>query len=547
MRRRVHTGFIKRAAALVLCCAMAMLSACGKEPETAQLQEGEELTIAVTELPDTLNPLYASSRLAEEFFLLVYDPLWRIDANGEPVACLAEDYSLSSDQLTWTIRLRRDATFSDGVPVTSADVKYTFETMMINSQIYDPCFDGVSTIRCPDDYTVVITTDYVKGDMRLNPVPILPMHIWSDQSDLRSFENDQLIGSGPFVCQMVDTGPQETSWTFQARSNYFGGAAQVGSVKFIYYSTETFAARALSSGEVDGAFGLSDVQLTTLQGVPGVRLIQSYLPSSEIWGVAFNTRRQYFANAPMRLMVEYCTDRAWMLSMSSGEAGMTGSVWAAPGTSYFNGTVNLRGMSAADAQNICYTAGYYDQDQNGMLENIVTGDPLVLNLYTSSQDSWSSTAATILIDGLKAIGVDVKLKVVDGPVTGSCTPKGDWDMCMLSWRGNANPVLAAQRFCAAQNSLTGWSSDAYQAAYEQLCTATDPIAVQNAAYQLQQIVYDECPYLVLIYHSDIQAVRDDGWTGFEDVLTAAGGVFGIGSVDAYMKIAPAAPDAAEEQ
>lgn len=540
MRQRVHTGYLKRAAALLLCAATAFVSACSKEPEAAELrQEGEELSIAVTEMPDTLNPLYATSRLAEEFFLLVYDPLWRIDANGEPVPCLAEDYSLSSDQLTWTIRLREDATFSDGVRVTSADVKYTFETMMINSQTYDPCFDGVSAIRCPDDYTVVITTDYVKGDMRLNPVPILPKHIWNDQADLRSFDNEEMIGSGPFVRQVVDAGPQETSWIFQTRSNYFEGAARMRSVRFVYYSTETIAARAISSGEVDAAFGLSDVQMTTLEGVPGVRLIQSYLSGSEVWGVAFNTRRQYFANASMRLMVEYCTDRAWMLSMTSGAAGMTGSVWASPGTKYFNGAVNVRGMSQSDALNICYTAGYYDQDQSGTLKNLVTGDPLALNLYTSSQDSWSSTAATILMEGLQAIGVQVNLKVVDGSVTSACTPKGDWDMCMLSWRGSANPVLAAKRFCAAQNSLTGWSSDAYESVYDQLCTATDEIAAQNAAYQLQQIVYDECPYLVLIYHSDIQAIRDDRWTGFEDILTASGGVFGIGSVDAYMNITPA--------
>ncbi len=539
MKRRIHNEYLRRAAALLLCGALVCLSGCHKEPEVAEVQAGEELSIAVTDMPDSLNPLYATSRLAEEFFLLVYDPLWRIDANGQPVSCLAEDYSLSSDQLTWTIRLRKDVSFSDGVPLTSADVKYTYETMMVNSQIFDPCFDGVREIRCPDDYTVVITTDYVKGDMLLNPVPILPRHIWIEQSDLRSFTNDELIGSGPFLRQMVDTGPQETSWIFQARSNYFGGAPALGSVRFVFYSTETIAGRALSSGEVDAAFGLSDVQLTTLEGVPGVRLIQSYLPGSDVWGVAFNTRRPYFSTAPMRIMVEYCTDRAWMLSMSSGEAGMTGSVWASPGASYFNGNVNIRGMNPMDAQSICYTAGYYDQDQDGMLEDMVTGDPLVLNLYTSSQDSWSSTAATILMDGLAAIGVDVDLKVVDGPVTSACTPKGNWDMCMLSWRGSVNPVLAAKRFCAAQNSLTGWSSDAYEETYRQLCVATDDMAKQNAAYQLQQIVYDESPYMVLIYHSDIQAIRDDLWTGFDEILEASGGVFGIGSVDAYMCIKPA--------
>lgn len=540
MRAGTLRNYIKKTAALALGGALLFLSACGSEPEKAVLQDGAEMTIAVTEMADTLNPLYADSRLAQEFFLLVYDPLWRIDANGDPVNCLAEDYSLSSDQLTWTIRLRKGVTFSDGVPVTSADVKYTYETMMINSQNYDPCFDGISDIRCPDDYTLVITTDYVKSDMRDNPVPILPRHIWSAQADLRSFDNSEMIGSGPFVRDMVETGPQEISWTFRARANYFDGAAKLGSVRFLYYSTETVAGRAVSSGEVDGAMGLSDVQLTTLEGVPGVRLIQAYLPGSDIWGVAFNTRKGVFTSANMRVMVEYCTDRAWMLSMSSGDAGMIGSVWAGPGTDYFNSTVNLRGMSPSDALNVCYSEGYYDRDEDGKLENIVTGDPLVLSLYTSSQDSWSSTAATILKEGLEAIGAQVDIKVVDGPVTGTCTPKANWDMCMLSWRGDANPVLAARRFRAANNSLTGWYSEAYESTYEQLCTAADEMAAQNAAYQLQQIVYDECPYMVLIYHSDIQALRDDSWTGYEDILTAAGGLFGIGSVDAYMAFEPVA-------
>lgn len=87
MRAVTLRNYIKKTAALALGGALLFLSACGSEPEKAVLQDGAEMTIAVTEMADTLNPLYADSRLAQEFFLLVYDPLWRIDANGEPVNC----------------------------------------------------------------------------------------------------------------------------------------------------------------------------------------------------------------------------------------------------------------------------------------------------------------------------------------------------------------------------------------------------------------------------------------------------------------------------
>ena len=72
-----------------------------------------------------------------------------------------------------------------------------------------------------------------------------------------------------------------------------------------------------------------------------------------------------------------------------------------------------------------------------------------------------------------------------------------------------------------------------------LQVALDRNDVRDLAGQLQQIVYDECPYLILGYHSDIQAIREDVWTGYDEVLSAAGGLFCNGSADAYMTLTPA--------
>ncbi len=534
--------YARRALALLLGCALLFLTACHSDgPKDIKLREGESFTVAVAEEPDSLNPLTATSETAKEFFLLAYDPLWRLDAEGKPVACLAEDYSLSSDSLTWTIRLRQDAYFSDGVQVTSADVRYTYETMMVSSPVYDPCFDGISDIRCPDSFTVVITTDYVKGDMRINPVPILPRHIWGELSgDLSAFENEKMIGSGPFVLQAASDDPQDISWTFRARADHFMGESTLGSVRFVYYGSENGAGRAVSMGDADAAIGMTDVQLTTLQGVPGVRLVQSYLPTSEIRAIAFNTRKGVFTDQAMRQMIEYCCDRSWMLSMSSGDGGMTGSAWASPGASYFYNIVNLRPFDVSMGEGILFSSGYGDVDQDGKMEDIVTGDKLTFKLVTSSQDDWSSTAGTVLSEALASIGVSLNWQTTDGDVQDICLPKGDWDMCMLSWRGSANPVLAARNFRTSVNSLTGWNSESFMNAYAQLCSATDEISVQNTTIQLQQIFYDECPYVILAYHSDIQAIRIDRWSGYEDVLEKAGGLFGIGSIEAYMTIRPGA-------
>ena len=144
----------------------------------------------------------------------------------------------------------------------------------------------------------------------------------------------------------------------------------------------------------------------------------------------------------------------------------------------------------------------------------------------------------MLEDALNQIGVQLEWHTTDGSVQSVCTPKAEWDMCMLSWRGSANPVLAARNFRTANNSLTGWNSEAYMNAFTQLQVATDDVSMKNMASQLQQVFYDECPYVILAYHSDIQAIRDDRWTGFDDILAQAGGLFGIGCLDTYMSIAP---------
>ncbi len=534
--------FFRRAAACLLAgILLLILSGCRQEEaEQAVLQEnGSTFRIGVEEMPDSLNPFKASSRMSEEFFLLAYDPLWRINASGEPENCLVDSWNLSSDQLTWTIRIRKDVTFSDGTPLTAEDVKFTYDELVRGDTAYRHYFDGINAIRCPDSYTLIISTAYVKGDMQYMPVPILPSNIWGQWSGKMSeYDNGEMIGSGPFVLKEVQSGPLEYSWLFGARTNYFAGSPHLGEVKFIYYATATGASRAVSAGEpeVDAAVGLTDVQMATLEEVPGLVRAQAYLPGSQIWAIAFNTRSGVFQDVGMRQAVEYCTDRQSIVSMVAGESAMPGYSWCSPGVDYYQEVSGPREYNQSAALAVFNSLGYVDMDQDGDLEHIGTHSDLVFHLMTSSQDRWSSSAATILIDSLEHVGPQVVRHATDGPVTELCGPNDDWDMCMLSWRGNNNPVLAARQFYGSEDSLTGWSSESYMSTFGQMQVTLDRETVSTLAGQLQQTVYDECPYLIIGYQSDIQAMKEDGWTGYQDVLNQTGSIFFNGCYDAYMSL-----------
>lgn len=537
MRKNIRTRILALVCAFSMCLTFA---ACGKkEADGFSLKEGETFTVAVAQEPDSFNPVLSEGGLAEEFFLLCYDPLWRIDASGQPVPCLVESYSLSSDQLTWTIRLKKGVTFGDErqTELTSADVKFSYEMLRSYSSLYDGYFDGIRDIRCPDDYTVVISTEYVKGDLMYSAIPILPSRIWDDyEFSPGKFENAALTGSGPFVYDEAASG--EEGWVFRAREDYHMGAANIATLVFARYTTVTSVARAVSAGEVDAAFGLTDVQLTTLEGVPGAELISAMRPQGECWALVFNLQSELFAGTAMRQAVEYCADREWILSMACGGAGMTGGSFVVPGNNYFLRPTGVLPYSLDTGLISLRAAGYADLDGDGYLEN-AKDETLRITMFTSNQDSWAATAGTILSNDLAEIGVKINWKKTDDTVEKACADPDDWHICLTSWRGDRNPVAAAMRFREKMEGLTGWNSGSYDGVLEKLRTAMDPAEIQSLAGQLQQIVYNEYPCVVLAYNADIQVVFSERWTGYEDILTQAGGLFGMGFYDTYMQIRPA--------
>lgn len=529
---------------LAMLCVLSLfmtLCACGeKEEEGIPLVEGENFVIAVSQTPDTLNPVLSEGGLADEFFLLCYDPLWRISPAGDPVPCLVEDYGLSSDNLTWTIRLRKDVTFADGTPLTSRDVEMSYQMMESFSERYKTYFDGITAIRCPDDYTVVIATEYVKGDMMLNPTPILPSSVWDDYEFAPAgCDNSALIGSGPFMLDTEASG--DGSWIFRARADYPQGAAHIGSVEFRLFSTPTASARALSGGEADAGFAMTDVQLTTLEGVPNLELIQSMLPEGECWALMFNSLSPWFESATMGQALEQCTDREWILSMACGAAGMTGDSFVVPGVRYYARPSMLLDFNQSSALLQLQSKGYMDIDDDGILETTKEYD-LDLNMLSAAEDTWASTAGTIFTADLLEIGVEVNWDQVSS-LKDACEDPDDWDMCLLAWRGSRNPVVAALAFRDTVEDFSGWTSSAYDGMLDQLRSAVDESTVNSIAQQMQQLVYNDCPCVILAYPADVQAVRDDVWTGFEDVL-ASGGLFAMGFYDTYMNVKPVAQEAA---
>lgn len=172
------------------------------QPEPAQ---GGTLVIAASEDPGHLNPGITTGFNVHAIADSIFNGLVALDDNANPLPDLAESWAVSEDAKTYTFTLAEGVTWHDGEPFTSEDVKFTFETILL--QFHSRTKGGLEgileRIETPDERTVVFnfSEPYAALLQRLNvtEAPILPEHIYGSVEDIQTAEaNLSPVGTGPF-------------------------------------------------------------------------------------------------------------------------------------------------------------------------------------------------------------------------------------------------------------------------------------------------------------------------------------------------------------
>ncbi|WP_440771098.1 ABC transporter substrate-binding protein [Natronorubrum sp. DTA28] len=155
---------------------------------------------------NSLNPMLDLATPDRQFVRLIYDQLFRIGEDGLPTPWLAaDDPEIEDDGMTYTVEIRDDVTFHDGVDLTIDDVEFTYE-LYADSPTYGSLVDNIEEIETSgNEITFHLNEQYAPFTANvLGQVYIFPEHIWGDvdPDDLADFEDENWIGSGPF--QFVD-------------------------------------------------------------------------------------------------------------------------------------------------------------------------------------------------------------------------------------------------------------------------------------------------------------------------------------------------------
>jgi peptide/nickel transport system substrate-binding protein len=487
---------------------------------------------------DTLNPFVGVTSQDFEVYGLIYDNLMDYgQLNYSPAPRLATSWSTSKNGLVWTYHIRQGVKWSDGVPLTAADVAYTF-----NRDIHGAAeradnlsyIQNITKVQQTGRYTVVMTVSKPTPGMDLLIIPVLPEHIWKNVSEkqVTTFANSDPIGSGPFIMTKFS---ENQSVSLRANPHYWGGKPGISNLVFQYYANPSAEAFALKNGSVDFAEDLPEELFKSLAGAPGVT--QNDAPSGNWDELAFNNGAATSSGHPIgdgnpalkdinvRHAISYSLDLPKLVSRVLLGTG-------APGTSiippiyqqyHYSPPASMTyGYDPAKAKQILTADGWKTGAGGFRFKN---GKELSLRLFIRSQSPTETQAAPYIKTWLNAIGVKVSTSFMSDDQLTQVIGDGDYDMFIWGWGVEPNPDFQLSVFTCGQRSTgsnghytPGWSDSFYcNSSYDQLYDQQKSLggaARAKVILAMEKQLYVNDPYALLYYYNDTQAYRGDLFTGF---------------------------------
>ena len=392
------------------------------DPSTAP---SETAVVLLPEPPDTLNPLYArswSARAVQDLFLV---GLWRVDDRLGLLPELAAEIptlangGISADGQTLTIHLRSDVTWSDGQPLTAADVVFTHRMVIAegNHPVSRFPYDTfVDTVEALDTHTVQI---HLSRPFAPWPTTIftfvLPQHVLEPVFALEGtldravWNRNPTVGSGPFVF----TGREGEELLFAAHPGYWRGGLQIEHLRVQALADPAARWTAVALGQADLAPFLWPEVGSELLPPAGVHLLAS--PSGYVETLFFNLDPHIghpaLQNPAVRAALAQALDRRTICEALPGS-------WAEPATTLWSGTVvenlalEIPLPDPAAAAERLYVAGWQDSDGDGARER--EGVTLLLRYAVQTGAVDRSAAQTAVAQTWSAVGVDMSI-VPSGP------------------------------------------------------------------------------------------------------------------------------------
>ena len=402
---------VKKIAISLLCITMLasslLLGGCSsKQAENSQSEEKEakkELVLALGSEPEGgFDPINGWGRYGSPLF---QSTLLKRDQDMNIINDLATGYEVSEDGLTWTVSIREDAKFSDGQPLTSEDVVFTFEKLMESSSTVDLTF--VDSVTSKSDYSLEFKLKSPRSTFISNLIAtgIVPKKSYTSEY----YQNP--IGSGPLVLVQWDKGQQII---VKPNENYYGQKPNFDKITFLFLE-EDAAFAAAKAGQLDmtaippsyASQKIEGMKLTEVSSVDNRGIMFPTVKSGEADADSNPIGNDVTSDLAIRQAINVALDRQAIVDgVLEGYGTKAYSIcdkmpWWNEETVTTDNDVDL-------AKKILADGGWIDADGDGILEK--DNIKAEFNLVYPSGDQLRQSLAMVVADMVKPIGINIVIE-----------------------------------------------------------------------------------------------------------------------------------------
>lgn len=449
-------------------------------------QDGGALSVGIVggSAKDSLDAHSPVTHPDEARVIALYDTLATFDTEHKISMALAESITGSEDAKTWTIKMRDGLKFSDGSPLTSADVVSTF------MRVTDPDRPTAGSsafatlerdkMTAPDPKTAVLTFS--------QPQAIFPDLVAGYALGIvpKNYDPAKPIGAGPFKLESFTPGQQSV---MVKNTNYWReGEPHIDKLTIIDFPDDTARVNALLGGQVDAIDQLPLGQIKVVEANPQLKVLESKTGSWIPFTMRVDTKP--FDNVKVRQAMRLIVDRKQMVEQVLGGHGAIGNDMYAPFDQCYPSDIPQREQDIAQAKQLLAEAG---------------ASNLSVELVTSPAAAGLVESATVFAEQAKAAGVTVKVNKVDpGVFYGDNYLK--WPFAQDFWfTRDFLPQANNSGFPKSPYNETHWNDPEWTKLVTEAMGTIDMDKRCELVKKAQQIEFDRGGYIIWGFPNNIDA------------------------------------------
>jgi peptide/nickel transport system substrate-binding protein len=531
------------AGALALLALTVLVAACGSSDEdgggggSGGASNSASIRIGMADEISTVNPFTAMTFAEGKAIQQIYPDLVNFDANGEPVPSFATSWEVSPDAKTLTLRTQPNARWSDGEPLTAEDVAFTIDLVLRYKDGATASMSGplalVTSVEAPDENTVVLqySEPTATAVPDLAALPILAEHVWSrhigrDGDGLSQFKNtDPNVSGGPYI---LDSLTPKQSARFVVNPEWYGDRPQNGGFTALTFRNPDALINGIKTSQVDlvdrpplTSFNLfEEAAGVTTETAPGFEKLVAQVNTNPD-----KLRNHALLDPRVRKALSLAMDRELVANdVYHGAFEADGSVIGPYSPYHVDVGETLYDLDAANT--LLDEAGMRAGDDE--IRSTADGERLSFEVVSLSTNPGAGRVFDMMRENAAEIGIELKLKALDPNAAFAFQASPDnkylhYDMLLNTTSNGFDPNATLRAMtCLALDSFnpTRYCNRRYDELYVQQSVETDEAKRKQIVGEMQRLLYEEGPEIVIGY-ADGTAVYRDNWSGFQVLADGA--------------------------